>query len=150
MIQQGYGFEVDMWSIGVITYILLCGFPPFYAEELPELFEQILKAQYTFHEVLQTFFCVVLCYLVKRLNAFVRNTGDTSPRPRRTSLTHSCKLIPRRGWFPPCFIFFPVYLSINNVLSDWPPRELWNTPGWRTSNLALLFPLPTRWEFSLS
>eukprot|EP01102_Stenamoeba_stenopodia_P008949 TRINITY_DN2619_c0_g1_i1.p1 TRINITY_DN2619_c0_g1~~TRINITY_DN2619_c0_g1_i1.p1 ORF type:complete len:443 (+),score=130.49 TRINITY_DN2619_c0_g1_i1:195-1523(+) len=47
---QGYGFEVDMWSIGVITYILLCGFPPFYAEELPELFEQILKAQYTFHE----------------------------------------------------------------------------------------------------
>jgi calcium/calmodulin-dependent protein kinase I len=47
---QGYGFEVDMWSIGVITYILLCGFPPFYAEELPELFEQILKAQYTYHE----------------------------------------------------------------------------------------------------
>lgn len=47
---QGYGFEVDMWSIGVITYILLCGFPPFYAEELPELFEQILKAQYVYHE----------------------------------------------------------------------------------------------------
>jgi calcium/calmodulin-dependent protein kinase I len=44
----GYDKEVDMWSIGVITYILLCGFPPFYNENLPELFEQILKADYDF------------------------------------------------------------------------------------------------------
>jgi calcium/calmodulin-dependent protein kinase I len=41
---QGYGPEVDLWSIGVITYILLCGFPPFYHEEMPELFEQIMSA----------------------------------------------------------------------------------------------------------
>jgi len=47
---QGYDKEVDMWSIGVITYILLCGFPPFYNENLPELFEQILKAEYDFPE----------------------------------------------------------------------------------------------------
>jgi len=46
----GYGQEVDLWSVGVITYLLLCGFPPFYGESLPEVFEQIMKAEYDFPE----------------------------------------------------------------------------------------------------
>lgn len=46
---KGYDSSaVDMWSAGVILYILLCGFPPFYEEELPALFEQILQARYDF------------------------------------------------------------------------------------------------------
>jgi len=46
----GYGQEVDLWSVGVITYLLLCGFPPFYGESLPDVFEQIMKAEYDFPE----------------------------------------------------------------------------------------------------
>jgi len=45
---QGYDKEVDLWSVGVITYLLLCGFPPFYGETLPEVFEQIMKADFEF------------------------------------------------------------------------------------------------------
>ena len=46
---KGYSSgAVDLWSAGVILYILLCGFPPFYEEELPALFDQILKARYDF------------------------------------------------------------------------------------------------------
>ncbi|XP_039249814.1 calcium/calmodulin-dependent protein kinase type 1-like [Styela clava] len=48
LLQQPYGKAVDVWSVGVITYILLCGYPPFYAEEDPELFDQIKKAEYEF------------------------------------------------------------------------------------------------------
>merc|ERR1712063_96308 len=47
---DGYDKEVDLWSIGVITYILLCGFPPFYNEHLPILFESIMKADYDYPE----------------------------------------------------------------------------------------------------
>uniref|UniRef100_A0A1I8FBR4 Protein kinase domain-containing protein n=1 Tax=Macrostomum lignano TaxID=282301 RepID=A0A1I8FBR4_9PLAT len=28
ILNQAYGLEVDMWALGVIAYILLCGFPP--------------------------------------------------------------------------------------------------------------------------
>ncbi|KYQ94367.1 putative protein serine/threonine kinase [Tieghemostelium lacteum] len=45
-----YDNAVDMWSIGVITYILLCGFPPFYASSQNLLFEKILTADYDFPE----------------------------------------------------------------------------------------------------
>jgi len=45
---EGYDKEVDLWSVGVITYLLLCGFPPFYGESLPEVFEQIMKAEFDY------------------------------------------------------------------------------------------------------
>lgn len=45
-----YGREVDMWSIGVILYILLCGFPPFYDDNNKKLFAQIVNARYSFPE----------------------------------------------------------------------------------------------------
>uniref|UniRef100_A0A803TKZ8 Calcium/calmodulin dependent protein kinase I n=1 Tax=Anolis carolinensis TaxID=28377 RepID=A0A803TKZ8_ANOCA len=46
--QKPYSKAVDCWSIGVIAYILLCGYPPFYDENDTKLFEQILKAEYEF------------------------------------------------------------------------------------------------------
>mmetsp|Transcript_20193 Transcript_20193/g.20293 ORF Transcript_20193/g.20293 Transcript_20193/m.20293 type:complete len:413 (-) Transcript_20193:169-1407(-) len=44
-----YGKPVDMWSIGVITYVLLGGYPPFDDENEQKLFKKIKRSDYEFH-----------------------------------------------------------------------------------------------------
>lgn len=45
---EPYGKAVDLWSLGVILYILLCGFPPFYHESTAALYKQIKKGEFDF------------------------------------------------------------------------------------------------------
>ena len=42
--------ECDYWSIGVVTYIMLSGTPPFYDEDNFQLFEMIKNCQYDFED----------------------------------------------------------------------------------------------------
>jgi len=45
-----YDTKSDMWSLGVIVYILLGGYPPFIEQNQRELFRKIRKGQYEFHD----------------------------------------------------------------------------------------------------
>jgi len=75
---KGYDKEVDLWSIGVITYILLCGFPPFYNDNIAELFEQIMNAEYDFpHEYWHT--------ISAEAKDFVRKLLVVDPKQRMTA-----------------------------------------------------------------
>ena len=47
---QKYGLGVDVWSLGVIVYIALCGYPPFYDENQAQLFAKIKAGRYSFHK----------------------------------------------------------------------------------------------------
>jgi serine/threonine protein kinase len=47
--KERYGKPVDMWAFGVILYILLCGYPPFYHNSNYLLGQQIMKGQFEFH-----------------------------------------------------------------------------------------------------
>jgi len=44
-----YDAKADMWSIGVILYILLGGYPPFIENDQRKLFRKIRKGDYEFH-----------------------------------------------------------------------------------------------------
>ncbi|ONM37115.1 Calcium-dependent protein kinase 17 [Zea mays] len=48
VLKRNYGPEADIWSIGVIVYILLCGVPPFWAESEHGIFNSILRGQVDF------------------------------------------------------------------------------------------------------
>ncbi|GMH77876.1 hypothetical protein TrST_g12464 [Triparma strigata] len=44
-----YDYAADMWSIGVIMYIIIGGYPPFYEPNQKELFRKIKEGEYEFH-----------------------------------------------------------------------------------------------------
>ncbi|KAI8999611.1 kinase-like domain-containing protein [Gaertneriomyces semiglobifer] len=47
--RSGHGKPADLWSIGIITYCVLAGYPPFdFAEDFPDLMDAICGARFKF------------------------------------------------------------------------------------------------------
>lgn len=47
---KGHGKAVDMWSTGIITYVLLCGYSPFRSDDVKELIRETTAAKLEFHD----------------------------------------------------------------------------------------------------
>lgn len=65
--ESAYDKSVDLWSVGVVTYVLLCGYPPFYAQTQPLLFEKIIHAEYDFPEPEWTYISDTAKAFIKQL-----------------------------------------------------------------------------------
>lgn len=48
VLMGNYGYPCDMWSLGVILFIMLCGYPPFEGEAKNIIFDRILHQDLEF------------------------------------------------------------------------------------------------------
>ncbi|KAK9453880.1 kinase-like domain-containing protein [Dipodascopsis uninucleata] len=49
LLRTGHGKPCDIWSLGVITYTLLCGYTPFRSESVPEFLVEVRENGVIFH-----------------------------------------------------------------------------------------------------
>ena len=47
---KNYGKKIDIWACGVITYILLCGVPPFNGHTDKEILKKVKKGIISFQD----------------------------------------------------------------------------------------------------
>jgi len=50
LVGKRYNTQVDMWSVGCLIYILLCGYPPFQDQTVRGVFRKIRGSNFSFHD----------------------------------------------------------------------------------------------------
>jgi len=73
-----YGTKADIWSLGVITYIILGGYPPFSDDDQRELFKKIKRGQYQCQSMFWT-------KVSKKGKQYIRSLLNTNPDKRLTA-----------------------------------------------------------------
>jgi calcium-dependent protein kinase len=48
VLQKSYNSKCDVWSAGIVLYILLCGYPPFNGKDDTEIMKNVIKGKYSF------------------------------------------------------------------------------------------------------
>ena len=76
---QGYGREADLWSVGVIMFLLLCGKLPFDGEDHNEIIRSTIQVMDCFY--FYCFWLLLLSTILFFLTCTLFNTGSFSPLP---------------------------------------------------------------------
>ena len=85
---KGYGKSVDWWSLGVLIYEMIVGYPPFYSPDPMRLYEKIVAAEYTTPR-----------YLSREAKDLIRNLLQTDLTRRFGNLQNGVSDIKKHKWF---------------------------------------------------
>mmetsp|Transcript_10786 Transcript_10786/g.19933 ORF Transcript_10786/g.19933 Transcript_10786/m.19933 type:complete len:398 (+) Transcript_10786:437-1630(+) len=77
VLRKKYDKSCDLWSVGVISYVLLCGYPPFNGDSNSEVHAAVKRGRYTFPSV--DWSCTS-----REATDFVRRLLQKNPRNRMT------------------------------------------------------------------
>ncbi|KAL8473137.1 hypothetical protein ACS0TY_030101 [Phlomoides rotata] len=83
VLHRAYSTEADVWSVGVIAYILLCGSRPFWARTESGIFRAVVKAEPTYEEQPWP-------TLSSDAKDFVKRLLNKDPRKRMTAAQALC------------------------------------------------------------
>jgi len=78
VLRKRYDKACDLWSLGVITYTMLCGYPPFNGECNEEVYDRVRRGQYRFPSVDWK-------YTSKESRDFIRRLIRIDPSKRMTA-----------------------------------------------------------------
>ena len=67
LLEQGYNETIDWWSIGVILFEMLVGYPPFASDDLPTTCQKIIQWKQNFWIPDEPKLSVFACDLIKKL-----------------------------------------------------------------------------------
>ena len=48
VLEKAYEKPCDLWSVGVMVYIMLCGYPPFWGDRDAEIFKKVRRGHFSF------------------------------------------------------------------------------------------------------
>jgi calcium/calmodulin-dependent protein kinase I len=78
LLRKGYGKEVDLWSMGVITYAMLCGYTPYPMDDNARFLDLAKNGRVEFHERYWK-------HISQDAKDFIRQLLDPNPTKRGTA-----------------------------------------------------------------
>ena len=84
LLESGYGAECDWWSLGVVIFEMLVGYPPFYGDDDEQMFELIRAGTYAFPEAIDGY-RTTWGNVSDQAKGVIRNLLTVPPQQRATA-----------------------------------------------------------------